>query len=577
MAPAGGCTGVESVQLSSTTPIVGCELSPYILLRREDGSTVQASKAPQGILQHRWYRSVPAGSGEPCWLTGRPGTLQFVGCPKLNVPQFHAAGAEPFTRLWQLYHRRGGGPSPEEAGLIRQSVRRPPAGDLAGPKQLWVEVGRDKLYTPGEDDVGHTLRFECRAAGAPGGAAAGSWVVTDAVLPAPLPFVRKRVPVEPVHADGAPAQCASGGRFSVLSYNVLADLYATKEQYSYAPSWALGWAYRKQNLLRELVGHGADIMCLQEVQSDHFEDFWAPELSRRGYAAVYKKKTGEIFTGTGSGYAIDGCATFYRRDRFALVKKYEVEFNKAALSLSESVPAESRKAALNRLLKDNVALIAVLEALEPHDADAAASGKRQLVCVANTHIHANPELKDVKLWQVHTLLKGLEKIAASADIPMIVAGDLNSEPGSAAHALLAQGRVEPSHPDLATDPLGILRPASKLSHQLPLVSSYSHMALAKPGPGVSAAEAETQRARLDPATSEPRFSNVTRDFTGTLDYIFYTAPALVPVKLLELVDRKDITPEGVPGLPSAQCSSDHVPMLAEFAICLGAKSRRSSR
>jgi CCR4-NOT transcription complex subunit 6 len=50
-------------------------------------------------------------------------------------------------------------------------------------------------------------------------------------------------------------------------------------------------------------------------------------------------------------------------------------------------------------------------------------------CQANTHIHANPELKDVKLWQVHTLLKGLEKIAASADIPMLVAGDFNSIPG----------------------------------------------------------------------------------------------------------------------------------------------------
>lgn len=31
--------------------------------------------------------------------------------------------------------------------------------------------------------------------------------------------------------------------------------------------------------------------------------------------------------------------------------------------------------------------------------------------------------------QVHTLLKGLEKIAASADIPMLVAGDFNSVPG----------------------------------------------------------------------------------------------------------------------------------------------------
>jgi len=33
------------------------------------------------------------------------------------------------------------------------------------------------------------------------------------------------------------------------------------------------------------------------------------------------------------------------------------------------------------------------------------------------------------VYQVDTLLKGLEKIAASADIPMLVAGDFNSTPG----------------------------------------------------------------------------------------------------------------------------------------------------
>jgi hypothetical protein len=49
--------------------------------------------------------------------------------------------------------------------------------------------------------------------------------------------------------------------------------------------------------------------------------------------------------------------------------------------------------------QDNVALIAVLEALDPPHPEAAAAGRRQLICVANTHIHANPELNDVKLWQ----------------------------------------------------------------------------------------------------------------------------------------------------------------------------------
>ena len=52
-------------------------------------------------------------------------------------------------------------------------------------------------------------------------------------------------------------------------------------------------------------------------------------------------------------------------------------------------------------MQDNVALIAVLEALDPPPLEG--SNRRQLICIANTHIHANPELNDVKLWQVGTL------------------------------------------------------------------------------------------------------------------------------------------------------------------------------
>ena len=53
------------------------------------------------------------------------------------------------------------------------------------------------------------------------------------------------------------------------------------------------------------------------------------------------------------------------------------------------------------VLQDNVALIAVLEALDPPQSEGA--NRRQLICIANTHIHANPELNDVKLWQVQLL------------------------------------------------------------------------------------------------------------------------------------------------------------------------------
>lgn len=77
-----------------------------------------------------------------------------------------------------------------------------------------------------------------------------------------------------------------------------------------------------------MLSYKADILCLQEVQSDHYLDFWSPELQKAGYVAIYKKKTTEIYTE--NKYAIDGCATFFRRDRFSLVKKYEVSIQTAS-------------------------------------------------------------------------------------------------------------------------------------------------------------------------------------------------------------------------------------------------------
>ena len=52
---------------------------------------------------------------------------------------------------------------------------------------------------------------------------AANGFTTGRVIPAPTPPRRNLVPV--AHRDGVGA----GGRFTVLTYNVLADLYATSE------------------------------------------------------------------------------------------------------------------------------------------------------------------------------------------------------------------------------------------------------------------------------------------------------------------------------------------------------------
>ncbi|XP_052173430.1 carbon catabolite repressor protein 4 homolog 1-like [Diospyros lotus] len=589
---------VLRVHLPSDIPIVGCELTPYVLLRRPDKS-VSTEDVPESapldghFLRYKWYRIQNDRKFAICSVhPTEPATLQCLGCVKAKIPvvkSYHCS-TKCFSDAWQhhrVLHERAASAVNENGAEDEELFGRfnstgsgvglpasqsspslangstpvyPPSISQRSGGETWFEVGYSKTYTPTADDIGHVLKFECIVVDVETKLPVGhaNTLLTSHVIPAPTPTPRKLISVSGIDLIGhldPDGRISSTGTFTVLSYNILSDSSATTDFYSYCPSWALSWPYRRQNLLREIVGYRADIVCLQEVQSDHFEEFFAPELDKHGYQALFKRKTSEVFSG--SINTIDGCATFFRRDRFSHVKKYEVEFNKAAQSLTEAlVPTAQKKAALNRLLKDNVALIVVLEAKFSNQG-IDNPGKRQLVCVANTHVNIHQDLKDVKLWQVHTLLKGLEKIAASADIPMLVCGDFNSVPGSAPHALLAMGKVDPMHPDLVLDPIGILRPAGKLTHQLPLVSAYSSFARMGVGLGL-----EQHRRRMDPTTNEPLFTNCTRDFIATVDYIFYSADSLTVESLLELLDEDSLRKDTA--LPSPEWSSDHIALLAEF-------------
>ncbi|KAH9612679.1 hypothetical protein KSS87_011179 [Heliosperma pusillum] len=584
---------VVRVHLPSDIPIVGCELTPYVLLRKPDKSVfsddIPESNPVDGqFLRYKWYRIQSDKKVAVCSVhPTEQATLQCLGCIKAKLPVTKSYHCSPkcFSDAWQhhralhdraasavnengaeedelfgRYNSSGSGVLSTGLPSSASSTNLSNGSTTVYPAQVtqrsggetWFEVGRAKTYTPSADDIGHVLKLECVVVDAETKVSVGHpmTLTTSRVIPAPTPSPRRMISVSGADVMGNldSDRVASVGNFTVLSYNILAEAYATSEAYSYCPSWALSWPYRRQNLLREIVGYRADIVCLQEVQYDHFDEFFAPELDKHGYQALYKRKTSEVT------HTLDGCATFFRRDRFAHVKKYEVEFNKAAQSLTEAVvPSTQKKTALNRLVKDNVALIAVLEAKFGHQG-VDNPGKRQLLCVANTHVNVQQDLKDVKLWQVHTLLKGLEKIAASADIPMLVCGDFNSTPGSASHTLLAFGKVEPMHLDLGVDPLGILRPHTKLVHHLPLVSAYSSFAR---GNGL-----EQQRRRMDPSINEPLFTNCTRDFIGTHDYIFYTADSLTVESLLELLDEDSLRKDTA--LPSPEWSSDHIALLAEF-------------
>eukprot|EP00210_Caulerpa_lentillifera_P005163 g4935.t1 len=602
---------IASVRIpAGDQPVCGVRLDPYILIKDDSANIVPANSIPDEsndltngepepsvVLRSRWYRQ--ATSIEDCVCSvhpDRPASVQCVLCLKHRVPinlSFHCSGEclkahwahhrynhNRYLRLAQeQYMQNGGayengyiGPYPTaNMGYCRNSSST--VANYKSEDYEWIEVSCKRSYSPVQEDVGCYLRYECslifqgdpnpplsvNGVHANGHSTGGennrqhkmSKETGRVKLASSSPGRRM------IQLRSSTPHISQEGRFTVLSYNLLADLYALARDFthSYCPDYAISWNYRRQNLVRELLSYGADIMCLQEVQSNHYEDYLKDVLAQHGYEGVYKRKTYKLYTG--KHLAIDGCATFYKKDRFLLVKKYEVEFNKAAVTTANNYREPTKNVALQRLSKDNVALIVVLESRKPM-----MNSQNQLVCVANTHIHSDPENSDIKLWQVYTLLKGLEKIASSVEIPIIVTGDFNSQPGSAAHTLLVSGRIDKGHPETTNDPAQFLQQMLPVEHNLPLRSAYSALLFAQNSS--QSDEVIQQRSRMDAVTREPLFTNYTDTFKGTLDYIFYTSNMLSPTALLELPSEEE--PDIENGIPNDRYSSDHICIMAEFQV-----------
>ncbi|KAK9277957.1 hypothetical protein L1049_027514 [Liquidambar formosana] len=126
---------------------------------------------------------------------------------------------------------------------------------------------------------------------------------------------------------------ASQERFTAVSYNILGDKNASKhrDMYPNVPSFYMKWNRRKEVICDELIGWNPDIICLQEV--DKYFDL-LNIMEKEGYAGSYKRRTGD---------AVDGCAMFWKANKFRLLEEESIEFKGFGL-------------------RDNVAQLSVFEA-----------------------------------------------------------------------------------------------------------------------------------------------------------------------------------------------------------------------
>ncbi|KAG0315518.1 Glucose-repressible alcohol dehydrogenase transcriptional effector [Dissophora globulifera] len=321
--------------------------------------------------------------------------------------------------------------------------------------------------------------------------------------------------------------------YVVMSWNILSPrlCHPSRLDEGCEPVF-LDWNYRKEAIMNQIAFTDADIVCLQELELKDYEEYFHPHLSRLGYRSVhaYKMNVYEMR---------DGCAIFYRDSRFKLLNEHVLRFNQVELDdYNVKRASMARDTAIRFNLFHNLALVALFENRRT---------KRQ-VQVATTHLLADPAFPDAKMLQTAILTSRLEELKAEAlafssrgaaatataastasgttphqhqhqhqqqqpqtHIPTILMGDFNSLPDSSVVNFLKTGKVATSQ--FGENDFGkFTRAESKhFYHHLGLVDSY--------------------KASILP------FTNATRKFRGTIDYLLYDPSSLGLVGFLDHFEK----------------------------------------
>ncbi|CAG8492508.1 21725_t:CDS:2 [Rhizophagus irregularis] len=350
-----------------------------------------------------------------------------------------------------------------------------------------------------------------------------------------------QVPPRPIERDWIMLENEAGGDrgMSPVDRNWL----YTKEKemlYGYTPVWALEWDYRKELIMSEVLSYNADIVCLQEVDTSQYDEYFKDTFHNHGgYDSVYWPKSRAKTMADWEKKSVDGCATFYKSSKYQLIDKQLIEFNQVALQRPDFKKTDDM---FNRVItKDNIAIVTLLENKET----------LSRVIVVNCHIHWDPTYADVKLVQVAMLMDELDKLAqkwctsnspynytSPQKISTIICGDFNSTPDSGVYEFLTRGIIRQDHDDFGDHRYGTYT-SEGLSHKLSLKSAYSNI-------------------------EELPFTNFTPSFTGVIDYVWYSTNTLSVTGLLGGIDKEYLTK--MVGFPNAHFPSDHIVILAEFRV-----------
>lgn len=390
-------------------------------------------------------------------------------------------------------------------------------------------------------------------------------------------------------------------RFTVGTYNILGPHAVFKKFFRRCPNFALFWDYRKYKIVGEIAHANFDVVCMQECE--YFDEFLEEAMKQKGYKGIYRVRPTRS----------DGCAIFWKKNKFKLVKHKAIDFNQipdatpdmrqncigllALLKMTkfddgkEDGKAEGDKMVVD-LTEENdeakmVDLTSDSETEEETDEEVNMADE-DLVCIATTHIYWKPTASMCKLKQVHALLhetheftqrhpthRESEKTDSAntnsriiktktmdvlTHVPFVLCGDFNISPQSGIYDFITNPRGTIDLDGRTLEELGHRCDGDKAAFEEHAIKKPTTLSgsFFNPFRNLNSAYSKYDNGR------EPALTTFADRHKGTLDYLFYHPSLVLPTKLLSLPSEETLTE--MRGLPNPHWGSDHLLLGSEFYL-----------